>query len=191
MKRCFDVIHDIFNGNFGAKSFCFPSRFHSAADISMAADYKNMADSTSESVEFEEWLGLTRLTEYAEVLKENGFDDISLLKSMEIAEVDEMIQIIDMKKKGHILKMKKCISMLKSPCAKINIQHSVKENIAERAAESKQAQPTVPKQSILCFSKGKFVCQKPKDPAPATPPWQYYSYPAPKTERLKFFNQVT
>ena len=60
-----------------------------------------------------------------------------------------------------------------------------------KGAESKPAQPTVPKQSILCFSKGKFVGQKPKDPAPATPPWQCYLYPAPKTERLKFFNQVT
>ena len=67
-----------------------------------------MADNPSESVEFDNWLESTRLSEYAVKLKLNGFDDISQLKSMETSEVDEMIQIIDMKKKGHILKLKKC-----------------------------------------------------------------------------------
>ena len=34
--------------------------------------------------------------------------------SIETSEVDEMVQIIDMKKKDRILKIKKCISLLKA-----------------------------------------------------------------------------
>ncbi len=113
---------------------------------------------------------LTRLIEYSVKLKENGFEDIKLLKSMDTSEVDEMIQIIHMKKKGHILKLKKCISILQFPCTKIKIQHSITENTAERGAESKQTWSTVPKQSILCFKKKnlfvrsqKILLQKQKD----------------------------
>ena len=59
---------------------------------------------------FDSWLSSTNLWEYAERLKQNGFDDIDLLKQMG---PEEMILLIGMEKKGHILKLKKCLMGLR------------------------------------------------------------------------------
>ena len=55
------------------------------------------------------------LQEHAERLKQNGFDDIDLLKQTDHEEIEEMILLIGMEKKGHILKLKKCLMGLKAP----------------------------------------------------------------------------
>ena len=64
---------------------------------------------------FDSWLSSTNLQEYAERLKQNGFDDIDLLKQMDHEEIEQMILLIGMEKKGHILKLKKCLMGLKAP----------------------------------------------------------------------------
>ena len=59
---------------------------------------------------FEEWLDSTKLTEYKEVFISNGFDDIDLLREMDDGEIASMIQTLEMKKEGHIMKLIKEVS---------------------------------------------------------------------------------
>lgn len=61
------------------------------------------------SNEFNEWLRSSNLTEYAEKFKENGFDDLDLLKSMDEGEISSMIEDLGIEKRGHIMKLKKCL----------------------------------------------------------------------------------
>ena len=75
-------------------------------------------DSIEESMqsnEFSEWLRSSNLTEYAEKFSENGFDNIDLLKSMDEGEITSMIEDIGIEKRGHIMKIKKCLKWLKAP----------------------------------------------------------------------------
>jgi hypothetical protein len=59
--------------------------------------------------EFSEWLLSSNLTEYSEKFSENGFDDLNLLKSMDEGEISSMIEDIGIEKRGHIIKLKKCL----------------------------------------------------------------------------------
>ena len=71
------------------------------------------------------------------------------------------------------------------------INEKTQHSTAEIAAKGEPALSIVQKQSIICFSKRKFVCQKPKGPAPVIPLWQFYLYPPPKSARLQFFNEIS
>ena len=128
---------------------------------------------------FDSWLSSTNLQEYAERLKQNGFDDIDLLKQMDHEEIEEMILLIGMEKKGHILKLKKCLMGLKAPL----------KQPGPPAASASEDRGKI-KQTVIGFSKeGKLFLQ------PSTvdekPAWEKYLYPSPKTDRLLFFNSVT
>ena len=50
------------------------------------------------SNEFNKWLRSSNLTEYAEKFKENGFDDLDLLKSMDEGEISSMIEDLGIEK---------------------------------------------------------------------------------------------
>ena len=67
---------------------------------------------------FEKWLYSTKLTEYKEVFISNGFDDLDLLREMDDREIASMIQTLEMRKEGHIMKLKKCLAGLKAPVKK-------------------------------------------------------------------------
>ena len=128
---------------------------------------------------FDSWLSSTNLREYAERLKQNGYDDIDLLKQMDHEEIEDMILLIGMEKKGHILKLKKCLMGLKAPL----------KQPGPSAASSSQDRGKI-KQTMIGFSKeGQLFLQ------PSTieekPAWEKYLYPSPKTDRLLFFNSVT
>ena len=93
---------------------------------------------------FEEWLYSTKLLEYREVFISNGFDDLDLLREMDDGEIASMIQTLEMKKEGHIMKLKKFLAGLKAPVKKKECYAPVER-------------PTEVKQSVLTFSKGKFA----------------------------------
>lgn len=55
------------------------------------------------SNEFNEWLRSSNLTEYAEKFKENGFDDLDLLKSMDEGEISSMIEDLGSQSKSEVI----------------------------------------------------------------------------------------
>ena len=68
------------------------------------------------SNEFNEWLWSSNLTEYAKKFKENGFDDLDLLKSMDEGEISSLIEDLGIEKRCHInevFKLVKNISVSK------------------------------------------------------------------------------
>ena len=126
---------------------------------------------------FEEWLDSTKLTEYKEVFISNGFDDLDLLREMDDGEIASMIQTLEMKKEGHIMKLKKCLAGLKAPVKKKECDAPV-----ERLTEVKQ--------SVLTFSKGKLALKSDSNVASKNP-WDSFLKTNSKTEKMRFFNQVT
>ena len=44
----------------------------------------------------------------------NGFDDLDL-KSLDEGEISSMVEELGIEKRGHIIKLKKCLSWLKAP----------------------------------------------------------------------------
>ena len=131
------------------------------------------------SNEFNEWLRSSNLTEYAEKFKGNGFDDLDLLKSMDEGEISSMIEDLGIEKRGHIMKLKKCLSWLKAPV-------SVRPNVSKlhHTASKKLVQTT------LTLRKGQFVVEK---GTTAVPPcsWQKFLKPHPKTDKMRFYNSIT
>jgi hypothetical protein len=138
-------------------------------------------DSIQESVqsnEFSEWLRSSNLTEYAEKFSENGFDDIDLLKSMDEGEITSMIEDIGIEKRGHIMKIKKCLNWLKAPVTQ-TVSVNTRPNV-----------PKTLKQTTLMLRKGQFVFERQTTAVPPCP-WQKLLKPHPKTDKMRFYNDVT
>ena len=91
---------------------------------------------------YDSWMSSTNLREYAERLKQYGFDDIDLLKQMNHEEIEEMILLIGMEKKCHILKLTKCLMGLK-----VTLKQPV-----QSAASASEDRCKI-KQTIVGFSK--------------------------------------
>eukprot|EP00794_Sanderia_malayensis_P001759 gene1759-1960_t len=127
---------------------------------------------------FDSWLSSTNLQEYAERFKQNGFDDIELLKQMDHEEIEAMILLIGMEKKGHILKLKKCLMGLKAPL----------KQPAPSAASASGDGGKVKQTKIGFLKEGKLFLQP--SSVDEKPAWERYLYPSPKTDRLLFFNSV-
>ena len=117
------------------------------------------------SKRFDSWLSSTNLREYADRLKQNGFDDIDLLKQLDHEEIEDMILLIGMEKKGHILKLKKCLMGLKAPL----------KQPGPSAASSSQDRGNI-KQTMISFSKERQLCLQPST-IEEKPAWEKYLYP--------------
>lgn len=52
------------------------------------------------------------LKEYAAWFSENGYDDLNLIKILDDDEIKEMIKNLKIEKPGHVLRLKKCITVL-------------------------------------------------------------------------------
>ncbi len=80
------------------------------------------------------WLETIGLFEYAGMFAENGYDDLQLLEGMEEIEVKHMIEVLGIKKQGHVLKLKKCIGQLA-------LQMQTKANFSTKRVEPGAATP--------------------------------------------------
>lgn len=132
---------------------------------------------------FSEWLRSSNLIEYAENFKDNGFDDLDLLKSMEEDEISGMIEALGIKKRGHVLKLKKCLSWLKAPVntrpLDLDLHHP------------KTTAPKKVKQTTLTFCQGQFVLGRETTAVDSKFPWHKVFKPHPKTNKIRFYNDVT
>ena len=96
---------------------------------------------------------------------------------MDGGEIASMIQTIEMKKGGHIMKLKKCLAGLKAP-------------VKKKECDAPVERPIEVKQSVLTFFKGKLPLKSDSN-VPSKKPWDSFLKTNPKTEKMRFFNQVT
>ena len=123
----------------------------------------------------------SHLTEYAEKFKENGFDDLDLLKSMDEGEISSMVEELGIEKRGHIMKLKKCLSWLKAP---VSVSTRPNDPKLHHTASKKLVQTTL----TLCI--GQFVVEK-GPTAVSQCPWQKLLKQHPKTDKMRFNNSIT
>ena len=91
-------------------------------------------------------------------------------------EISSMIEDIGIEKRGHIIKLKKCLGWLKAP-----VTQTASVNTRPNA-------PKALKQTTLMLRKGQFVFERQTTAVPSCP-WQKFLKPHPKTDKMRFYKR--
>ena len=100
---------------------------------------------------------------------------------MDEGEISSMIEDLGIKKRGHTMKLKKCLSWLKAP---VSVSTRPNDPKLHPAASKKLVQTT------LTLRKGQFVAERGTTAVPPCP-WQKFLKPHPKTDKMRFYNGIT